>query len=451
MRNFDAIIIGAGQAGPSLAGRLTAIGMKVALIERKLVGGTCVNYGCMPTKTLVASARTAHVTRRGGEYGVQIDGAIGISMPVIKARADTVIANARQGLEDWLAGMKGLTLIRGQAIFEDKNTLLVNGEQLRSSRIFLNVGGRPSIPDLPGLADIEFLTSTTILALDAVPRHLVIIGGSYIALEFAQMYRRFGAEVTIIERGAQLASREDADISEAIEAILVAEGISVRKNADDIRFRRSAEGPIVDIGQTEIAASHVLVAAGRKPNTGDLGLEFAGVRTDARGFIAVDDRLSTNVDGIWALGDCNGRGAFTHTAYNDYEILAANLLDGDDRKLSDRVPAYALYIDPPLGRVGLTETAARKSGRKVLVSARPMARVGRAVEKGETQGLMKLVADADSKQILGAAILGVGGDEAIHGIIAMMNAKLPYPTLKWAVPIHPTVSELIPTLVGDLK
>jgi pyruvate/2-oxoglutarate dehydrogenase complex dihydrolipoamide dehydrogenase (E3) component len=451
MKSFDAIVIGAGQAGPSMAGRLTGAGMKVALIERKLVGGTCVNYGCMPTKTLVASARAAYVARRGGEYGVQIAGDVGIDMPVVKGRADTVIHNARQGLEDWFQAMEGLTFIRGHAQFIDSKTITVNGEQLTAPRIFLNVGGRPSIPNMPGLDGVDFLTSTTILALDKVPRHLAVIGGSYIALEFAQMYRRFGAEVTIIERGERLASREDADISQAIEDIMIAEGVAVHKNATDVSFRKSGTDTVVAFGGAEIAASHVLIATGRAPNTDDLGLDKAGVKTDSRGVIVVDDRLSTTVDGIWALGDCNGRGAFTHTSYNDFEIVAANLLDGGDRKVSERVPAYALYIDPPLGRVGMTEAEARKSGRKILVSTRPMTRVGRAVEKGETKGFMKAVADADTKEILGAAILGVDGDEAIHGILDMMNAKATYPVLKWAVPIHPTVSELIPTLIGDLK
>lgn len=452
MRAFDAIVIGAGQAGPSMAGRLTAAGMNVALIERKLVGGTCVNCGCMPTKTLVASARAAYVARRGDAYGVKITGDIGIDMEHVKSRADTVTLNARKGLEDWFAGMERLTFIRGHAAFTGEKTISVNGEELAAPRFFLNVGGRPSIPDMPGVSDIDYLTSTTILALDAVPRHLVVIGGSYIALEFAQMYRRFGAEVTIVERGERLAPREDPDISEVIREILVAEGIGVHTGAKDVGFRTSGADKIVSVGGVgEISASHVLIATGRKPNTDDLGLDKAGVKIDARGFIIVDDGLQTNIEGIFALGDCNGRGAFTHTSYNDFEILATNFLDGAGRKVSDRVPAYALYIDPPLGRVGMTESEARKTGRNILVSTRPMTRVGRAVEKAETKGFMKVVADADTREILGAAILGVDGDEAIHGILDMMNAKVSYPVLQWAVPIHPTVSELIPTLIGDLK
>ena len=452
MTAFDAIVIGAGQAGPSMAVRLAQSGKKVAVIERKLLGGTCVNYGCMPTKTLVASARAAHAARTGSTYGIQIAGNIGIDMPTVKARADTVTLNARQGLQDWLSHTDNLTLIEGHARFEDAKTISVNGERHTAERFFLNVGGRPTVPPIDGIDTVDYLTSTSILGLSAVPRHLAIIGGSYIALEFAQMYRRFDADVTIIERGDRLAPREDADISAAIEDILASEGIAIHKNAKDVSARKDGADIAISInGLTTITPSHLLVATGRAPNTHDLGLDKAGVKTGKRGFIEVDDRLSTNIEGIWALGDCNGRGAFTHTSYNDFEIAAANLLDGGDRKVSDRVPAYALYIDPPLGRVGMTETEARATGRKIVVSTRPMTRVGRAVEKGETKGFMKAVADAETKQILGAAILGVEGDEAIHGILDMINAKAPYPVLQWAVPIHPTVSELIPTLIGDLK
>lgn len=451
MRQFEAIFIGAGQAGPSLAVRMAAMGRKVALIERKFVGGTCVNAGCMPTKTLVASARTAHVARRAADYGVLLAGGVGIDMKAVRARAATVTLNARNGLESWFAGMDTMTVIRGQARFEAPRIISVNGETLTAPQIFLNVGARPSIPDFPGLAEVPYLTSTTIIELDVLPRHLAVIGGSYIGLEFAQMYRRFGAEVTVIERGTKLASREDEDISDAIADIMRNEGVAVRTGVSDLSFAKSADAIAVSANGERIVASHVLVAVGRKPNTDDLGLDAAGIETDARGFIKVDDRLSTNVEGIWALGDCNGHGAFTHTSYNDFEIVAANLLDGGDRKLSSRIPAYALYIDPPLGRVGMTERQARETGRPILVSTRPMSRVGRAVEKAETQGFMKIVADAETKQILGAAILGIEGDEVIHGVIDAMNARTSYDVLQWSVPIHPTVSELLPTLIGDLK
>lgn len=451
MKSFDAIVIGAGQAGPFLAARMVEKGMKVALIERKFLGGTCVNTGCMPTKTLVASARAAHVARSAAAYGVNIGGDIAIDMKVVRARAETVTMNARNGLIGWFAGMDGMSVIYGHARFEGPKTVSVNGESLSAPRIFLNVGARPVVPKLPGIDDIDYLTSTSIIRLDTLPRHLAVIGGSYIGLEFAQMYRRFGAEVSVIEHGPKLASREDEDISDAIAEILRSEGIDVHTDAGNIAFAGNGNGVSVTAGSAKIDASHVLIATGRKPNTDDLDLDAAGVVTDKRGYITVDDKLATNVEGIFALGDCNGRGAFTHTSYNDFEIAAANLLDGDDRKVSNRIPAYALYIDPPLGRVGMTEKQARESGRRIMVSTRPMSRVGRANERGETKGFMKVIADAETKEILGAAILGIEGDEVIHGLIDAMNAGTTYPALKWSVPIHPTVSELIPTLLGDLK
>lgn len=451
MNEFDAIFIGAGQAGPFLAARMASMGRRVALVERKYLGGTCVNAGCMPTKTLVASARTAHVARRAAEYGVLVSGDVGIDMKVVCGRAKNVTLDARAGLENWFDSLDTMSVIYGHGRFEDARTISVNGERLTAPQIFINVGARPSIPDYPGLTEVPYLTSTSIIDLDVLPRHLVVIGGSYIGLEFAQMHRRFGAQVTVLERGSHLASREDEDISEAIADIMRAGGITVETGVSALSFAKAGDEIEVSANDAKIVASHVLVATGRRPNTGDLGLEAAGVETDAKGFIVVDDHLSTNVQGIWALGDCNGHGAFTHTSYNDFEIAAANLLDGADRKLSDRIPAYALYIDPPLGRVGMTERQARASGRPVLVATRAMTRVGRAVEKGETQGFMKLVADAETRQILGAAILGVEGDEAIHGIIDAMNARTPYPALQWSVPIHPTVSEHVPTLIGDLQ
>lgn len=452
---FDAIVIGAGQAGPSLAGRLTAAGMQVALVERKLVGGTCVNTGCIPTKTLVASAYAAHLARRSAEYGITIEGPVKIDMRRVKARAETVATNARQNVEKWLRGMDGLTVIEGHARFEGPDAVRVGGSLLKAPRIFINVGGRASVPDMPGIGTVDYLTNTSILKLEKVPRHLVVVGGSYIGLEFAQMYRRFGAQVTVVEMAPRLIAREDEDVSQTVREILIDEGITVRTSATCIGFKPHADGVAVDVdctsGEPSTVGSHVLLAVGRRPNTDDLGLEEAGIALDARGYIVVDDSLATNVSGVWAMGDCNGRGAFTHTSYNDYEIVAANLLDGEKRRVSDRISAYALYVDPPLGRVGMSETEARRMGRKLLVSKRPMTRVGRAIEKGETKGFMKVVADAETKQILGAAILGVGGDEAIHGILDMMNAGATYPVLKWAVPIHPTVSELIPTVLADLK
>jgi pyruvate/2-oxoglutarate dehydrogenase complex dihydrolipoamide dehydrogenase (E3) component len=449
---FDAIIVGAGQAGPPLAGRLTQAGQKVAVIERKLVGGTCVNYGCIPTKTLVASAHAAHLARRGSEYGVGT-GDITVDMAKVKARKDKVMLGDREGLESWINGMDGCTFIRGHARFGGPHTLRVDGQVLEADNIFLNVGGRAVAPDMPGLSDIDYLTNVGILELDTVPEHLVIIGGSYIALEFAQMYRRFGARVTVIEKGPRLTSREDEDVSATIKEILEAEGIDVVVDANAIQFTKRDKGfdVIPRDGAVPITGSHLLMAVGRQPNTDDLGLEYAGVETDKRGYIVVDDQLRTNVEHIWAMGDCNGRGAFTHTSYNDFEIVAANLLDDDPRRVSDRVTTYALYIDPPLGRAGMTADQVRKSGRKALVGKRPMTRVGRAVEKGETQGFMKVVVDAETEEILGAAILGVGGDEVIHAIIDIMTAKKPYTAISRTMHIHPTVSELVPTMLQEMK
>jgi len=458
MTRFDAIIIGAGQAGPSLARRLTAAGMTVAFVERHRFGGTCVNTGCMPTKTLVASAYAAHLARRATEYGVVIPGgssAVGIDMKTVKARADAVIAKASGGVEKSLRENDKCTVFHTHARFESHDTVRAGDALLQAPRIFVNVGGRAIVPDFPGVRDVPFLTNTSILGLEAVPKHLVVVGGSYIGLEFAQMFRRFGAAVTVVEKAPRVIAREDEDISLAVRDVFEREGIAVRTAAECIALAPHADGVMVSLdcrdGEPAAVGSHVLLAVGRQPNTADLGLDKAGVRTDDKGYIQVDDHLATNVPGIWALGDCNGRGAFTHTAYNDFEIVAANLIDGEQRSVADRVPGYALYIDPPLGRVGMTESQARASGRRILIATRPMTRVGRAVEKGETLGMMKVVADADSKKILGAAILGTGGDEAIHGILDVMNTGATYPELQWAVPIHPTVSELIPTLLGDMR
>ena len=452
MTEYDAIIVGAGQAGPPLAGRLTAAGMRVALVERKLIGGTCVNTGCMPTKTLVASAYAAYLARRS-DLGIVADN-VAIDMAVVAARANQVTLNARTNNEKWLAGMERLTLLRGHARLTGPTSMTVDGESLTTPRIFLNVGGRAAVPPLPGVDAVPYLDNTDMVALDAVPEHLIVIGGNYIGLEFAQMHARFGAKVTIVERADRLVSREDPEISAAIRDILEAEGIAIRTSADCIALHRHEGGVAVSVdctnGDPEVVGSHVLLAVGRRPNTDDLGLDAAGIATDKRGYITVNDRLETNVPGIWALGDCNGHGAFTHTAYNDFEIVAANLLDGADRTLSQRIPGYALYIDPPLGRAGMTETEARAAGHDVLVSTRPMKRVGRAIERGETYGMMKIVADRTTRRILGAAILGVSGDEAIHGILDTMSAGETLDTLRWAVPVHPTVSELIPTLLLGL-
>jgi pyruvate/2-oxoglutarate dehydrogenase complex dihydrolipoamide dehydrogenase (E3) component len=454
-RHFDAIIIGAGQAGPPLAGRLTGAGMSVALIERHLFGGTCVNTGCMPTKTLVASAYAAHLARRAADYGIMLDAPPRVEIARVTARADAVSAKARAGVENWLRGMKGCAVIKGHARFVARDTVSVGEERLTAPRFFIDVGGRAVVPPLPGIDQVPYLTNTSMLALNRLPEHLIIVGGSYIGLEFAQMYRRFGAKVTIVEMQQRLVAREDEDVSQAIREILEGEGIMMRLSAECIGLAPHPDGVAVGVecasGDPETVGSHVLLAVGRRPNTDDLGLDKAGIATDSRGHIQVDDFLATNVPGIWALGECNGRGAFTHTTYNDFEIVAANLLDGEARKVGERILGYALYIDPPLGRVGMTDSQARASGRPLLGGHRPMSRVGRAIEKGETQGFMKVVVDAETRKILGAAILGASGDEAIHGIIDIMNAGAAYTILQRAVPIHPTVSELIPTLLGEMQ
>ena len=451
-RRFDAIVIGTGQAGPSMAARLTAAGMNVAIVERHLVGGTCLNTGCTPTKTLVASAYAAHLARRGADFGV-MTGDVRIDMARVHARSQKIAIDGRTGNETWLRGMERCTLIMGHARFEGPHAVRVGSDTLEADHIFINVGGRARVPDLPGIGDVPYFTNSSLLATDVLPDHLVVVGGSYIGLEFAQIYRRFGSKVTVIEKGPRLVGREDEDISAAIQSFLEAEGIAVRTGAECIHFARHEQGVAVGVncaqGDPDAIGSHVLLAVGRRPNTDDLGLQNAGVETDARGYIRVNDRLETSVAGIWALGDCNGRGAFTHTAYNDYEIVADNLLTGADRKVSDRIPCYALYVDPPLGRVGITEIEARALGKRIAIGRRPMSRVARAREKDEMYGLMKIVTDADTNAILGAAILGTGGDEAIHAVLDMMAAGGNATTLAHTMHIHPTVSELLPTIAGE--
>jgi pyruvate/2-oxoglutarate dehydrogenase complex dihydrolipoamide dehydrogenase (E3) component len=453
--HFDSIIIGAGQAGPTLAGRLTKSGRSVAFIERKLFGGTCVNTGCTPTKALVASAYVAQKARTADAYGVTVPGKVSVDMKAIKARKDQIVLKSRNGLETYLRGMQNSTVFTDHARFESPTEIRTGNDLISAKEIFINVGGRAITPGFPGVDSVPWMTNVGILELDTLPRHLVVVGGSYVGLEFGQIYRRFGSEVTIVEKSSRLVSREDEDVSAAIKAFLEKEGIKVRLNAECIHLHSHGDDVAVGVDceddNSDSIGSHVLLAVGREPNTDDLGLDRAGVIQDKRGYIIVDDQLRTNVPGIWALGDCNGRGAFTHTAYNDYEIVAANLLDNDPRRVSDRIPVYALYTDPPLGRVGLTEAEVRKSGKPALIGTRPMTRVSRAIEKGETEGFMKVLVDASTKQILGASILGTGGDEAIHCIIDTMYARAPYTTIQRAVHIHPTVSELLPTVFGDLK
>jgi len=452
---FDAIIIGAGQSGPSLARRLASKGLITAIIERKLFGGTCVNVGCTPTKTLVASARAAYTARRGHDFGVVIDGGVHVDMKKVKARKDAVVKQSNDGITSLLRNMPNLSVYEGHGRFAGPDTVRVNGALLQAEKIFINTGARAYIPEIPGLDQVDYLTNSGMVDVDYLPEHLVIIGGSYIGLEFAQMYRRFGSRVTVIEKGERLISRDDEDASEAVKEILHNEGIEVRLDAECMSVEKRVGQVAVHVqckgGDPEVVGSHLLLAVGRRPNTDDLGLEAAGIETDMRGFIVVDDQLETNVPGIWAMGDVNGRGAFTHTSYNDYDIVVANLLDNEPRRVSDRIPAYALYIDPPLGRAGMTEQQVRETGRKALIGKMMMTRVGRARERGETQGFMKVLIDAETRKILGAAILGIGGDEIIHSILDVMYADAPYTVIQRAMHIHPTVTELIPTMLGDLN
>jgi pyruvate/2-oxoglutarate dehydrogenase complex dihydrolipoamide dehydrogenase (E3) component len=453
MNRYDAIIIGTGQAGPSLAARLADAGVQVAVIERGRFGGTCVNNGCTPTKTLIASAEVAQLARRAAEYGLDT-GPVKVDMRRVKARKDALVERSRSSLEKSLTGHRNVTVYRGQAHFTGERAVAVGAERLSAERVFIDVGGRPSVPDLPGIREVAFLTSETMMDVDFVPEHLVVVGGSYVGLEFAQMYRRFGSQVSVIEMGPQLIGREDAEVSDAIREILAAEGIEVRVNAKCIALESAPQGVRVKVdcstGVPGVAGTHVLLAVGRVPNTEALGLHEAGIDTDERGYIEVDDTLQTSASKVYALGDCNGRGAFTHTAYNDYEIVADNLLSGAHRKVSDRIPIYALFTDPPLGRVGKSEAQARREGHELLIGRMPMSDVARAREKGQTQGFMKVIIDARTQQILGAAVLGVGGDEVVHSLVDAMYGHLPYTIVQHGVRIHPTVSELIPTMLGEL-
>lgn len=452
---YDAIVIGTGQAGPSLAARLARAGRRVAVIERKLFGGTCVNVGCTPTKTLVASARAIHMARRGAEFGFRVGGPVVADMLRIKARKDAVVRLSNEGVERWMKNTPKVTVYEGHGRFESAGTVRVNDDLLAADEIFVNVGARAFVPALPGLGDVPFLTNVGMMELDSLPEHLVIVGGSYIGLEFAQIYRRFGSRVSVIEQGERLIGREDEDVSATLQEVLAAEGVEFRLKAKCIAVRRKGEAVAIGVdcgsGAPEIEGSHLLLAVGRRPNTDDLGLATAGLAADDRGYLTVDDQCRTNVPGVWAIGDCNGRGAFTHTAYNDFEIVAANLLDGDSRRLTDRIPGYALYTDPPVGRVGLTIREARASGKRVLVGYRPMQKISRAREMGETHGFLRVLVDGDSERILGAVVFGIGGDEVVHSLLNTMYADTPYTTIARSVPIHPTISELIPTALQELK
>ena len=451
MNEFDDVVIGAGQAGPFLAARLAGAGRRVALVEKRRLGGTCVNDGCIPTKTLVASARAAWVVRNAARWGVVTSGDVRVDLAKVKARKDAVVQESRDSLQSWLGALENLTLIDGHARFVSPTEIIVAERKLTAKRFFINTGARAIVPPIPGLRELA-LTNTEMMELSALPEHLIIVGGSVVGLEFAQMYRRFGSRVTVLERARRLLPREDADVADVISTVLRREGVEIHFGVELVSATKTAGGARVELGAgASIVGSHVLVAVGRAPNSDDLGLSAANVTVDAKGYVTVDDELRTNVPHIYALGDVNGRGAFTHTSYNDFEIVAANLLDGASRSIRERIFIACTYVDPPLGRVGMSEAEARASGRRVLKGTRSMTRVGRAHERGETDGFMKILVDADSKQILGAAILGIEGDEAIHAIAAMMTARAPYTVLQQAVFAHPTVSELIPTVLGGLE
>lgn len=453
MQHYDAIIIGAGQAGFPLAGRLAEAGWKTALIEKRYLGGTCINDGCSPTKTLVASARAAHLARRGADYGV-LTGPIKVDMQKVKARKDAIVQGMRGGLETWLHHLANLDVIYGEAKFESDHSVRVNGDLLHADTFFINTGAHNWAPPIEGLNQVPYLDATTLLDLDELPEHLVIIGGSYIGLEFGQAFRRFGSQVTVIEMGPRLISREDPDISDAIKGIIEDAGITVRLGSECLSVSQR-DGQIVvgvacENGPPEVVGSHLLVATGRRPNS-NLDLDKAGVSVNQRGYIEVNDSLQTNIPHIYALGDVNGKGAFTHTSYNDYEIVADYLFGSKRRRVSDRLVTYALYIDPPLGRVGMTEQQARALGRPVLMGIKPMSHIARAKERAETQGFIKVLVDAETERFLGAAVLGIGGDEIIHTITDLMYADAPYTVMKNAVHVHPTVTELLPTLLGELQ
>jgi pyruvate/2-oxoglutarate dehydrogenase complex dihydrolipoamide dehydrogenase (E3) component len=452
---YDAIVIGTGQSGPALGRRLTAAGQKVAVIERKRFGGTCVNNGCIPTKSLIASARAAHVARRAADFGVVIEGPVRVDMKAVKARKDAIVRVSTEGVEQGLRENPGVTVYVGHARFTGPKRVEADGEILEADQIFINVGARAYIPPIPGIQTVSYLTNSSMMEVDFLPEHLVILGGSYIGLEFGQMYRRFGSEVTIVQRNPYLIPREDEDVSQAIREILESEGIRILTDADATEVAERGGEVVVSVttgGQrTDVVGSHLLVATGRRPNTDDLGLDKAGVETDERGYIKVDGQLRTNVPGSFAIGDCNGRGAFTHTSYNDFEIIAANLFDGEQRSVEDRISTYGLFIDPPLGQAGMTAKDVRRKGIKALVAKMPMEDVGRAYERSETKGFMKIIVDAESKQLLGAALLGIEGDEVVQGLLDMMYAKTPYTLIQRAMHIHPTVYEMIPYMFEDLQ
>lgn len=454
IKTFDAIVIGSGQAGTPLVFKLASQGQKVAFIEKEHFGGTCLNVGCTPTKTYVASARRMWEAQHGEELGIEIPAGAKANLRKIKERKDALIKKSVDGIAQAVDKNENISFFRGEAHFEGRKIVAVNNALLTADEIYINVGGSAFIPD--GYGDIPYLTNQSILELEELPEHLLVIGGSYIGLEFGQMFSRLGSKVTIIEQGSSIIGREDDETSWTIQQILEEEGVDFRLGAKCLSAKKNQNGDIVaQINCSkdeveEIKGSHLLLAVGRRPNTGNLQLEKTGVNTNDKGFIEVNEYLETNIKGIFALGDCNGKGAFTHTAYNDYEIIAENKFEGKNRKVTDRIPTYGLFVDPPLGRAGITKKEAMQKGLDVLIGHRPFSKIARAKEKGETNGYMSVVVDARTKKILGATVLGVGGDEIISGINNIMYADTSYEVIRDSVQPHPTVSELIPTVLESL-
>ncbi len=459
MERFDAVIVGTGQPGKPLAAALDDAGWKVAVVEKGRVGGTCVVTGCTPTKTMVASARVAHLARRAGAYGVSV-GEVSVDMAAVRARKRRVVDDFSEGGRRGLEERDGVELLFGTAAFTGPRELVVRmndgGEQrLSADHVFLDTGSHTLVPDIPGLAEVPWLDNATLTELDAVPEHLLVIGGGFIGLEFAQMFLRFGARVTVVEAGERLVAREDEDVSAALRDILEEDGAEVRTSTSLQRVAPGAEGGVVASldgpgGAAEVWGSHLLLAVGRRPNTRELGLEAAGVETDERGYIRVDPRLRTSAPGVWALGEVNGGPPFTHAAYDDYRVVRANLLEGGDATTEGRLVPYALFTDPALGRVGMTEAEARGKGLDVAVATLPMEKVARAIETGETRGFMKAVVERGSGRILGAAVLGPEGGEVASVIQVAMMAGLPYTALRDGIFSHPLFAEALNNLFARL-
>jgi pyruvate/2-oxoglutarate dehydrogenase complex dihydrolipoamide dehydrogenase (E3) component len=460
MKTYDAIVIGAGQAGVPLAKKLALAGKKTALIEKRYIGGTCINDGCTPTKTWVASAKAAYMASKSSNLGINIK-SYKVDMAQIKKRKDEVVSLFRNSSQKGLEKTKGLDLIFGDATFTDVNTIAVKlkdggHKELKAGLIFINTGCKTIIPDIEGINDIDYLTSTSILDLDKVPEHLLVIGGNYIGLEFGQMFRRFGSKVTILERGSRIVAREDEDISVELKHILEEEHIKILTDSQALKFKKTGKGNISATVKTngkeyKIKCSHVLLAVGRAPNTDTLYLEKTGVKTDERGFIKVNNKLETNVKGIYALGDVKGGPAFTHISYNDYTIVYRNLLEGTNYNTTERPAPYCVFTDPQLGRVGLNETEAKKLGLNIKVAKLPMAHVARAIETGDTRGFMKAVVDAHTKKILGAAILGQEGGEIMSVLQMAMEGGITYDRIRYCVFAHPLYSESLNNLFMSIE